>query len=146
MLKMLAKDAFLNGSRGNDHRLEQQGKWLIVRLLVQFGNIQYRQQTSLRIEDRRARATQPGVTAAKMVGTMHQNRPSIRDAGADAVCAFLPLRPDATQPYTPLLELAVLALVAAMVDGDSIAVAQENHIRLRANNGIEAVYLLLGSD
>src|SRR5580698_6827189 len=136
---MLTKHAFFNGSRGDDHRLQQQGKWLIVRLLVQFGNIQYRQQTSLRIEDRRARATQPGVTAAKMVGTMHENRPPIRDAGADTVCAFDPLRPDATHPDTPLLELAVLALVAAMVDGDSIAVAQQNHVRLRANNGIEAV-------
>jgi hypothetical protein len=27
---------FLNGSRGDDHRLEQQGKWLIVRLFVHF--------------------------------------------------------------------------------------------------------------
>jgi hypothetical protein len=45
-----------------------------------------------------------------------------------------------------LLELLVVALVAAMVDGNSIAVAQENYIRLRANNGIEAVYLFLGLD
>jgi hypothetical protein len=79
-----------------------------------------------------------------MLGTMYPNRPSIRDAGADTVCAFDPLRPDATQPYTPTLELVLLALVATMVDGDSIAVAQENYIRLRANNGIEAVYLLSG--
>src|ERR1700735_467796 len=143
---MLTKNPFLNGSRGDYHRLQQQGKWLIIRLLVHFGNIQHREQTSLRIEDRRARATQPGGTATKMVGTMHENRPSIRNAGADTVCAFDPLRPDATQPYTPLLELAVLALVAAMVDGDSIAVAQQNHVRLRANNGIEAVYLFLGLD
>jgi hypothetical protein len=75
---------------------------------------------------------------------MHESRPSIRDAGADSVCAFDPLRPDAAQPYTPLLELLVLALVATMVDGDSVAVAQQNYVRLRANNGIEAVYLFLG--
>jgi hypothetical protein len=75
---------------------------------------------------------------------MHESRPSIRNAGADTVCALDPLRPDAAHPYTPLLELVVLALVATMVDGDSIAVAQENYIRLRANNGIEAVYLFLG--
>jgi len=75
---------------------------------------------------------------------MHENRPSIRDAGADTVGAFDPLRPDASQPYTPALELLVLAIVATMVDGDSIAVAQENYVRLRANNGIEAVYLFLG--
>src|ERR1700751_864175 len=81
-----------------------------------------------------------------MVGTMHENRPSIRDAGADTVCAFDPLRPDATQPYTPLLELVVLALVATMVDGDFLAIAQENDVRLRANNGIEAVYLFLGPE
>jgi hypothetical protein len=81
-----------------------------------------------------------------MVGTMHENRPSIRDAGADTVCAFDPLRPDATQPYTPLLELVVLALVATMVDGDSLAIAQENDVRLEANNGIEAVYLFLGQE
>jgi hypothetical protein len=31
-----------------------------------------------------------------------------------------------------------------MVDGDSIAVAQENYVRLRANDSIEAVYLFLG--
>jgi hypothetical protein len=98
----------------------------------------------VRIEDRRARAAQPSVTAAKMLGTMHENRPPIRDAGADTVCAFDPLRPDAAQPYTPVLELVVLALVSTMVDGNSIAVAQENYIRLRANNGIEAVYLFLG--
>jgi hypothetical protein len=79
-----------------------------------------------------------------MLGTMHENRPSIRDAGADTVCAFDSLRPDAAQPYTPLLELVVPALLATMVDGDSLAVAQENYIRLRANNGIEAVYLFLG--
>jgi hypothetical protein len=36
---VLTKDAFLNGSRGDDHHLEQQGKWLIVRLLVHFGNV-----------------------------------------------------------------------------------------------------------
>ena len=93
---------------------------------------------------RQRSATQPGVTAAKMLGTMHEDRPSIRDAGADTVCAFDPLGPDAAQPYTPLPELLVLALVAAMVDSDSIAVAQENYVRLRANNGIEAVYLFLG--
>jgi hypothetical protein len=81
-----------------------------------------------------------------MLGTMHENRPSIRDAGADTVCAFDLLRPDAAQPYTPLFELAVLALVTTMVDGDSIAVAQESYIRLRSNNGIEAVYLFLGLD
>jgi hypothetical protein len=98
----------------------------------------------VRIEDRRARATQQIVTAAKMRGTMHENRLSIRDAGADTICAFDPVRPDAAQPYTPLLELVVLALVATMVDGDSIAVALENYIRLRANNGIKAVYLFLG--
>lgn len=79
-----------------------------------------------------------------MLGTMHENRPPIRYAGADTVCALDPLRPDATQPYAPLLELVVLALVATMVDGDSIAVAQENYVRLWANNGIEAVYLFLG--
>jgi hypothetical protein len=85
---VLAKDAFLNGSRGDDYHLEQQGKWLIVSLLVHFGNVEHPQQISLRIEDRRARATQPGMTAAKMIGTMHENRPSIRDAGSDTVCAF----------------------------------------------------------
>jgi hypothetical protein len=53
-------------------------------------------------------------------------------------------RPDSAQPYTPALELLVLAIVAAMVDGDSIAVAKENYVRLRANDGIEAVYLFLG--
>jgi hypothetical protein len=84
------------------------------------------------------------MTAAKMLGTMHENRPSIRDAGADSVCAFDLLRPDAAKPYTPVLELVVLALVATMVDGDSIAVAQENYVRLRANNGIKAVYLFPG--
>jgi hypothetical protein len=79
-----------------------------------------------------------------MIPTMHENGPSIRDAGADTVCAFDPLRPDAAQPNTPTLELVVLAIVATMVDGDSIAVAQENYVRLRANNGIEAIYLFLG--
>jgi hypothetical protein len=75
---------------------------------------------------------------------MHENRPSIGDAGADTVCTFDLLRPDAAQPYTPALELLDLAIVATMVDGDSIAVAQENYVRLRANNGVEAVYLFLG--
>jgi hypothetical protein len=79
-----------------------------------------------------------------MLPTMHENRSSIRDTGADTVCAFDPLRPDAAQPYTPALELLVVASVATMVDGDSIAVAQENYVRLRANDGIEAVYLFLG--
>src|SRR5262249_14940542 len=144
MLKVFTKDSFLNGSRGHDHQLEQQGKGLIVRLLVHFGNVQHTQQTSLRIEDRRARATQPSVPAAEMLATMHENRPSIRDAGADTVCAFDPLRPDAAKPYTPPLELLVLAIIPTMVDGDSIAVAQENYVRLQANNGIEAVDLFLG--
>jgi hypothetical protein len=75
---------------------------------------------------------------------MHENRPAIRDAGTDTVCAFDLLRPDAAKPYTPALELVVLAVVATMVDGDSIAVAQENYVRLRPNNGIEAIYLFLG--
>jgi hypothetical protein len=45
-----------------------------------------------------------------------------------------------------LLELVVLALVATMVDGDSLAITQENDVRLQANNGIEAVYLFLGQE
>jgi hypothetical protein len=79
-----------------------------------------------------------------MLGTMHENRASICDASADTICAFDLLRPDAAKPYTPALELVVLALVATMMDGDSLAVTQENYVRLRANNGIEAVYLFLG--
>jgi len=79
-----------------------------------------------------------------MLATVDDNRPSIRDAGADTVCAFDLLRPDPAQPYTPALELLVLAIVATMVDGYSIAVAQENYVRLQANDGIEAVYLFLG--
>jgi hypothetical protein len=79
-----------------------------------------------------------------MLATVHENRLSIRDAGTDTVCAFDALRPDAAQPYTPALELLVFAIVATMVDGDSIAVAQENYVRLQANNGMEAVYLFLG--
>jgi len=54
---------------------------------------------------------------------MHENRPSIRDTGADTVCPFEPFRPDAAEPYTPVLELLGLTIVATMVDGDSIAVA-----------------------
>ena len=79
-----------------------------------------------------------------MLGTMHENRPSIRDTGADTVCAFDPLRPDATQPDSPALELVIFTAIAAMMDGNSIAVAQENYVRLCANYGIEAVYLFLG--
>jgi len=79
-----------------------------------------------------------------MLATVHHNGPSIRDAGPDTVCSFHLLRPDSAQPYTPALELLVLAIVATMVDVYSIAVAQENYVRLQANNGIEAVYLFLG--
>jgi hypothetical protein len=78
-----------------------------------------------------------------MLGTMHEDRTSVRDAGADTVCAFDPLRPHATQPDAPLFELLGFALVAAVVDGDSFVVAQENHVRLLADNGIKAIYLFL---
>ena len=56
--------------------------------------------------------------AAEVLIAVHQNRPLIGNAGADAVGSFPLLRPDATQPNAPVLELVGVAVVPAVMDGD----------------------------
>jgi hypothetical protein len=65
------------------------------------------------------------------------------DAGADAVGTLNVLGPDATEPGSPVFELARLRSVAAMLDRDPGGVAEQDRVASLANHFVQAVELLL---
>jgi len=89
---------------------------------------QHRQQATVDAEDRRAGAAQIHMPRPEMLGSVDRYGPLLGDAGADAVSTFDLLRPDATEPGSPVFELARLHTLAAMLDCDPGGVAEQNRI------------------
>ena len=82
--------------------------------------------------------------AAKVLAAMHKNRPLICNAGANAVRPFRLLRPYSPEPDAPLLELFGFGFISAVMNRDSLAVAQQNDVCLLADDRVEPVHLVLG--
>src|ERR1700730_267544 len=108
---------------------------------IDSGSIQNRDEFVARIEDRGACTTQIGVARAKMLPAMDENRTLFNDRSSDSIGPLDLLGPDSAQPDAPMFELLCFRVVAAMLNGDSIAIAQQNDVIFLPDNGIEAVDL-----
>src|SRR5262245_61077631 len=76
---------------------------------------------------------------SEVLRAMDADRLPFDDARADTVRAFDVLRPDAAKPHAPVLELVRHRLIAAMVESDSLRVAQEDDIVQLPHDRIETI-------
>src|SRR5260370_14122826 len=81
--------------------------------------------------------------AAKVLAAMHENWPPIRNARANTVGPFRLLRPHSPEPDAPFLELFGSGFLSAVMNRYSVTVAQQNDVRLLADDRIEPVHLFL---
>jgi hypothetical protein len=79
-----------------------------------------------------------------MLVTMDQNRPLLGNARANPICAFDSFRPNSSDPDSPVFELFGLRFITAMVNGDSVAVTQQNDISFLTDDGIKTIDFFLG--
>ena len=121
------------------------GKGQLLRAVWPFGSdggdVQNASQFAEGIEDRGACASKFAVARAKMLAAVDEQWALLGDAGADTVGAFDLLGPDATEPDAPAFEILGPGFIAAMVNGDSCVVAQENDVALLADDGIKTIDL-----
>ncbi len=132
--EMLAKEPLFYGAGRIHGKGTGQGVRAFRELRIDGRYVQHRQQPSVDAEDRRAGATQIHMPRPEMLGSVDRYRPLLRDAGADAVGAFDLLRPNATEPGSPVFELARLHTFAAMLDRDPCGVAQQDGVSGLANH------------
>ncbi len=78
-----------------------------------------------------------------MLFAMDQNRPLFSDARADPICTLDLLGEDTSGPNSPSLELLVPGFVAAVVNRNAFAVAQQNDIAFLANDRKQTIDLFL---
>lgn len=95
------------------------------------------------VKDRRRRTTEVDVACPKMLFAMDQNRPLFSDARADPICTLDLLGEDTSGPNSPSLELLVPGFVAAVVNRNAFAVAQQNDIAFLANDRKQTIDLFL---
>ena len=128
LTEVLAKEPFFYGAR----RIHRKGTGQSVRafraLGIDGGYVQHRQQPAVDAENRRAGAAQIHMPRAEMLGSVDCYGPLLGDAGADAVGALDLLGPDAAEPGAPVFEVARFRLLAAMLDRDPRAVAEQNRV------------------
>jgi hypothetical protein len=72
-----------------------------------------------------------------MLVTMDENRPLLGNARADSIGALDSFRPDSSDPDAPVFELFGLRFLTAVVNRDSIGIAQQNDIALLADDRIK---------
>src|SRR5436309_3245412 len=96
-----------------------------------------------RIEDGRAGATESNVSGSKVLIKVHADGALLGDAGADTVRAFDALGPDAPGPRAPILELFRCRLIATVLQGNAVGVAQQDHVARLPNNRVEVIDLFL---
>ena len=92
-----------------------------------------------RIEDGRAGATESNVSGSKVLIKVHADGALLGDAGADTVRAFDALGPDAPGPRAPILELFRCRLIATVLQGNAVGVAQQDHVARLPNNRVIAI-------
>src|ERR1700684_944034 len=95
------------------------------------------------VKNRRRRTTESDVACPKMLFAMDQNRPLFSDARADPICTLDLLGEDTSEPNPPSLELLVPGFVAAVVNRNAFAVAQQNDIAFLANDRKQTIDLFL---
>ena len=81
---------------------------------------------------------------AVVLAAVDENRPLFGDTGPDSVRAFDLLRPDAAKPDAPTFEVIRPCFIATMVNSNSLAVTQKNHIPLLPDDRIEAIEFFTG--
>jgi hypothetical protein len=84
------------------------------------------------------------VPPTKVLAAMDTNRPLFSDASAYPVCAFKFLRPDTSNPNTPMFELFSFRRITAMVNGYAMGVAKQNDVPLLADDRIKTIDFVLG--
>jgi hypothetical protein len=89
-------------------------------------------QPSVNAEDRRAGATQVHMSRSEVLASVDGDGPLFGDAGSDTVRALDLLGPDAAEPGSPVFELARLRTLAAMLDGHTRGVTEQNWAATRA--------------
>src|SRR5262245_21147174 len=75
---------------------------------------------------------------------MDTNWPLFSNASADPICAFKFLRPDTSNPDTPIFELFSFRRITPMVNCYAIGVAKQNDIPLLAHDRIKTIDFVLG--
>jgi hypothetical protein len=140
----LTKESFFHGARGGDGCRQSQLLRPIRPLENDGGNIQHARQFADGIKDRGTRTTEFGVPTAIVLAAMDENRAPFGEASPDAVCPFNLLRPDAAEPDAPIFELFSPCFIAAMVNCNSLFVAQKNDIPLLPDDRIETIDLFPG--
>ena len=83
---------------------------------------------------------------SEVLAAMNGDGPLLGDARADTVGTLDLLGPDATEPGSPIFEPVRLHVFAAMLDGDTRRVAEQNGIARLANHLVEPVDLLLRAE
>src|ERR1700741_4187812 len=78
-----------------------------------------------------------------MLCLVHSYGAAIGYAGADAVGSLHSLRPHGAEPYAPIAELRRTFVVAAMVDGDPVGVAEQGNVARLAHDPVHPIELRL---
>src|ERR1700722_17710483 len=137
MAEAFSKHAFFNRSRRDSNGIENQWEWPFVFLTVNARHVQYGHQLAIWVEDGGRRTAKLRVPAAKMLVAMHQHRTLLGNGCSNAVGSFRLLRPNAAHPDAPTLELVCVGLVSAVMNSNSITVAEENDVAVRTDDRIE---------
>ena len=139
--KGVPEKPLFNGTYGSGYGGQHQSMGAIGLSHIDSGSVQNRDEFVARVEDRGTRTTQVGVARAKMLPAVDENWTLFNDRSSDSVGPLDMLGPNSAQPDAPMLELLRLCLVAAMLNGDSFAIAQQNDVIFLPDNGIKAVDL-----
>ena len=101
---------------------------------IDRGDIQYGDQSPINIEDGGARTAEIYVPRSVMLASVDCDGPLFGDAGADAIRSLDRLGPYAAEPGAPVLEEGRIRIIAAMLDGDTCGVTEQDSVPCFANN------------
>ena len=120
-------------------RINGNGKPLVL-LTLNARHVQHGHHlATIRVKDGGRRTAKLRVPAAKMLVTMHQHRTLLGNGCSNPVGAFRLLRPKRCPLQMPQrLNSSALDSSPAVMNSNSIAVAKENDVAVRTNDGIEA--------
>jgi hypothetical protein len=139
--KGVPEKPLFNGTHRSGYGSQHQSVGAVGPPQIDSGSIQNRDKFVTRVKDRGACTTQVGVARAKMLPAVDENWTLFNDRSSDSVGPLGLLGPNSAQPDAPVFKLLRFPLVAAMLNGDSFAIAQQNDVILLPDNGIQAVDL-----